>query len=386
MKYSIWVPTILTAITVCGCTSTKSPNLSIDKNQAKIKLQIPEIKENEPWHYSDVFSKVEFITLEATPTSMVGNIQNMEITPNKDYIVFDRENRKVARFDSTGHFLNTIGECGHGASEYINPSSISYDKYNDQLAVFDSNNKAIMFYSLDGEYANQIKLDRYFSDFCILDKDHIVIFFDYFSQNTGYNYWIIDREGKPLSKFEQIAEENLLKAFPSTQGTFTNENSNLLCRSHFSDIVYRVVGTDVEPYIHITDPSGNFDIGDPKDVANFTQRDNSISFLAQIKKTIFINISKGCYVYTWAVTPEKSFIGLSPDNDLSEISLIGQLLNSDGQNVYYAVSPESAEISYDCLVKNATYKNATIDEKVAEQFMRFSANKNPIIQICTVKE
>ena len=370
----------------CGCTSHESQNLRIDKEQAKIKLQIPEIKESMSWRYSDVFSKVDFIPLEATPESLVGDIQDMEITPNKDYIVFDRDNRKVVRFDSTGHFLNTIGECGHGTSEYINPSCISYDKYNDQLAVLDSNNRAIMFYSLDGKYIYKIKLDRYFNRFHILDKDNIVIYFNYFKQNTGYNYWIINREGTPISKFEQIAEENHLKVFPQADGTFTNENDNLLCRSHFSDIVYRVVETDVEPYIRITDSSGNFDIGDPRDVANFTQRDNSILFLAQIKRTIFIKFSKGPYVYTWAVTPKMSVVGLRPINDISGISLVGPLLNSDEQNVYYAVSPESAKSTYDCLVNIATLDNASIDERMEESLKRFAANKNPIIQICTIKE
>ncbi len=80
MKFFFCTSLTLVTIFICGCTSQLPTNLTIDKEQTKIKLQIPEIKESMSWRYSDVFSKVDFIPLEATPESLVGDIQDMEIT------------------------------------------------------------------------------------------------------------------------------------------------------------------------------------------------------------------------------------------------------------------------------------------------------------------
>lgn len=62
--------------------------------------------------YSNLFSEVHYVPLEETRNSIVGEVSQLEITKDGDYVVFDSNSGAIFRFASDGRFLNNIGFRG----------------------------------------------------------------------------------------------------------------------------------------------------------------------------------------------------------------------------------------------------------------------------------
>ena len=113
----------------------------LEMDSTTLKIKIVELN-NKELLYSDVYTGVNYAILETNNESAIGNIEKLEVASNKDFIVFDRANGKILRFDSTGIFLNKIGMMGHSKDEYINPELMAYDEFNDNVIVYDGAKKA----------------------------------------------------------------------------------------------------------------------------------------------------------------------------------------------------------------------------------------------------
>ncbi|MCR5395267.1 MAG: 6-bladed beta-propeller, partial [Bacteroidales bacterium] len=133
-------------------------------------------KESANFKYSEIFSSVKYVKLEATENSSIGEIEKIETTDSGDFIVFDKYNARIVRFDSLGNYLNNIGIKGRSKKEYVDPTDMMYDPYNEQVSVCDRGTQTIKFYNIDGTFINQIKFPIYFSHFGIISKDEIVVF------------------------------------------------------------------------------------------------------------------------------------------------------------------------------------------------------------------
>ena len=74
-----------------------------------------------------VVQSVRTIPLEATDdASLIGSSDKICRSRAGSFVILDRRIRKqVYAFDSTGRFMNLIGRCGRGPSEYTVPYDIA---------------------------------------------------------------------------------------------------------------------------------------------------------------------------------------------------------------------------------------------------------------------
>lgn len=209
-------------------------------------------KESANFKYSEIFSSVKYVKLEATENSSIGEIQKLEITNDGDFIVFDMYNARIVRFDSLGNYLNNIGIKGRSKKEYVDPTDIMYDPYNEQVSVCDRGTQTIKFYNIDGTFINQIKFPKYFSHFGIISKDEIVVFRDYRTEKDinglSYNYEIYNRRGELLSKFG--AYKNRLYSIPR-RGIFSIINKQLLIYERPFHKIYSIDDTGLHPLYYL---------------------------------------------------------------------------------------------------------------------------------------
>ncbi len=361
---------------------------NIDLNQVQYKIEIPDYRNSPEIKYSDLFQKVEYIQLEANCNdAIIGAIVGTEITNNNDIIVLDIVNYKILRFDSQGHYMNKIGERGHGHSEYVTPLSITYDKYKDQVLVWDYSTIRLLYYRPDGTFIKSEKMPWNFQNFKVLDKEHLIGFFNYHYQE--YNYLITDMKGNASSKFEEV-KRNYNESWSGAESQFAfsyAEGEDILCRSKYSSIVYRIHNGEVSPFIEFIPKEGNWKMGRPEDLQKIQKMKGNFPILRQ---TFILNGK--LYLIGFNPSARKEIVlcndlhgnaigGLGVINDLGGYMTFGLYVQHKNDKVFFLTDPEKYKELLD------SWGNRTDIPQKDREFVTQMANSiNPIIQVCTVKD
>ena len=379
---------LILGTTIISCSPKAQMEREADSTtQAAYQVIIPEMKDSLDIHYSRIFSKMKYIHLESsTQESIIGTITRMVITGNKDIVILDGVNFKIVRYDCEGHFLNLIGERGHGPNEYVLPTAIDYDKYTNQILVWDDASKKILYYTLDGKIAKKVHLSNLW-DFRVSGKNHWVYFYNYPRKGVKFNYTIADLKGKETSHFEPLVGTEAMDCRPAAENVFSRtEKDELLCRSYYSSIIYKVTENSVTPFIELTPPNKSWAIGKPEQLGSaFENRYN-----AEVRSTFVINnkvIVSGYHFtdkYSYLLCADlkgNRFAGKNEINDVYGFAKITCFITNLHDDIYAYISPNN----YLELLKQ--WKDRTdIPQEDRDFAIKMSNSLNPIIFVCTVKD
>ena len=179
---------------------------------------------------------------------MVGEIEKVMVTNNDDLLVFDRHNKSILLFGSTGIFKNRIGIFGHAKNEYIEPLDMVYDEHCDNVIVYDNAKKALMYYDMNGEFLKSILLNEYIESFEVLDGSHLVLYCGYKglgSNDINYNYKILDTKGNVVKKyapFDKTMEKIVMPPYP-----FQKHNGKLYCHIEGTPVLNEITLKEMKP-------------------------------------------------------------------------------------------------------------------------------------------
>lgn len=118
--------------------------------------------------YESMVKSIEYIPLETTKKSLVGDVTSLYVADGRIYINSDR--KKVLCFGEDGKFLFKIGNRGRGNGEYISPFSISVEngivyvlcQHTGRLLCYDaSTGKYLKTISLQNTYMQVVVSDGY---------------------------------------------------------------------------------------------------------------------------------------------------------------------------------------------------------------------------------
>lgn len=364
----------------------KASPLNMDLNKVQYKIEIPDMKDSTSIRYSDIYSNVQTIMLEAPNNdAIVGTISKMEITNDGDIILLDDINGKVVRYDSCGHFLNLIGAKGHGPNEYVDPRAMCYDKYDNQVLIWDHGTAKILFFDIKGKVQKKLAAP-YPWDMEVIGPYQLLYFYDYPKEKSLYNYLIVTKNGKEVSKFEYIPDASSLNERPSTTTVFRySDNDALLCRSALSSIIYKAQEGKVSPYIELTSKDNNWAIGRPEKIEKTYEKQynaNILNVLVANGKVLIDGYHfKDEYPFVY-YNDMKGHIraGQKVINDMEGFVSWICVIQSKGSKIYYYVNPDD----YAALAKS--WKNRQDIPQSDKDFVSKLANSaNPIIQVCTVK-
>ncbi|MBR4590534.1 MAG: 6-bladed beta-propeller [Bacteroidaceae bacterium] len=397
--------------------------------------------ENEMYcKYSDLYSDVRYVPLEYTQNSMVGNVHEMLITKNNDIVILDYYAKAIFLFDSEGKYKNRIGDAGHAENEYIEPLNMVYDEYRDNVIVYDNAKKVLAYYDMDGTYLHKIQLKDYIGSFEVLDKDHLVLFYNYKGEflkedDINYNYKIIDNEGKVVKEFAPY--DKITGELNMYSDVFYKNKGELYCHIQNTPIVNKITLDSMTPVY-------NIDFGDyqmPNEwymqgESVFLEKVESLSpnrvvteEIYQTDSTTFISFSYrpdedgSCWKYMATIQGNKTdkfrcFINMF--NDMYGKQDAGDVKHVENGMVYYVLDPtflktlskwptnvniskmmaeESKKAlmnahlgSHDEKIINNTIKikeskttSIVITEEEKEFVEKLSKTSNPIIQICKIK-
>ncbi|MDH8701343.1 hypothetical protein M2138_000684 [Dysgonomonadaceae bacterium PH5-43] len=125
-----------------GCTDKKT-----ESAYPVINL-VNSVKNYQRVYCSDLFSSIEVIPLETTDE----NIFRLTSIKSKDNIIFISGGDFIYTFDSSGNFLNTIGQKGQGPEEYNFLGNVFFNT--DKPTLFVEDFKRILEYDFNGNFIN----------------------------------------------------------------------------------------------------------------------------------------------------------------------------------------------------------------------------------------
>lgn len=113
-------------------------------NRRRQKIQIPASVTS----LRDLLPVSKFVQLEVSERSIVGDITGV-IHLDGYYVIWDRIQNQIYKFDEKGKFSGLIGRPGEGPEEYLKISMITA-VYERNLAVIDGMRGHVLVYDLDG--------------------------------------------------------------------------------------------------------------------------------------------------------------------------------------------------------------------------------------------
>lgn len=347
-------------------------------------ITIPELTDSTYWNYSSVFNKVDYVILESNPNALIGNIQQMEITNDDHFIVFDRRNRAIKRFDKEGHYCNEIGVLGHSHNEYINPERIAYDPHEDKILVWDAASMNLLYYTQEGSFCSKLHLDFHIQGLRVIGRNQYLVYFNYLKTGNGYNYWIISDKGEILSQFESIPTELKFSVYPDPSGVFSMSDDSWLCLSPYSSKVHAVSESGIRHAFDIVSTHPSLVIDSPENIQNTMKeaKFNMIMNFNRVGKTTIIQLMLSSRLYMFIKnSKEEVFAGYIPRNDINGPDILGTQRAIKGNKIYKTTEPSSFSDMYENIKQDTT-----IPASLKELYRKYSENSNPIIQVCTLKD
>lgn len=384
--------------------------------------------------YSNLYSEVNYVSLEETRNSIVGTISKLEITNDGDFIVFDNIAGAVFRFDSNGKFLNNIGLRGPGENEYMLPNEMKYDPFSNKVLIWDNGKHSILTYNLNGKMESKIVLPWIIETFGIIDKDYIVCYLnnddDLKGNEKGTNFKIINHNGAIEKEFGEFGSE-MIEFHPACKETFKFQQGRCLCMTPFSSEIYTI---DKESYTSVASidfhenaiPS-DWLKGSHRELRDKIKKYSNLIYCKsfyEADRFYILNLVKNKAIYLCFVNKENSHAektGKMLINDLKGMVTSTSLLQVKDNNLYFEISPQEIEarckfveahpkeknlsnvmikeldgISYKLLdfigeddyaiLKDSLKKTSICIPQEEVNIMRnLSMTNNPIIQICTLK-
>ena len=249
LSYSYFL--ILSIFISCVHTpSSINKVLEVNLPQEQIlKIDLDEAQAIYPISSSSIFDSVSYIKLETNPECMIGSIAKVIYIDNKFIIMDGGGERPVLVFSNRGDFLNKIGECGHGPKEYIRPSDISYDQFNNELLVWSSYDQKILRYRIDGEFVSSIRLDFWIDNIAAYNKDMMIGYVNNIKQGMGYgknyHFHFFDKDGKTVSKLDEYNTEKDIFTGVSTR-SITSYNNDILFNFPSTNEIFKLSPDSIE--------------------------------------------------------------------------------------------------------------------------------------------
>lgn len=145
----------------------------------------------------EYFCDLEFVMIDTTNNRYVSSQSDVVIESN-NYFIIDKRYGKILRYDSTGKFLNSIGNVGRGNQEYLDLSSAQI--IDDTIQVYSNINKAFFRYNYDGLFLNMAENNIIASQVLEIN-DKLFCYLGYDNGQHLERIIVTDQEGKLRHKY-----------------------------------------------------------------------------------------------------------------------------------------------------------------------------------------
>jgi hypothetical protein len=250
--------------------SSSADRSLIDLSAAKIFKINP--SDTTGYDYSDVVESSDYLLLETTSASLIGEIDKIHFDDTLIFILDKSVAEAIFIFSKKGDFLTKIANKGAAPGEFLGIRDFTLDKHSKEICLFDLQGRKVNFYTYGGVFLRSKPIPFLFSEFEFLDKDTIA-----FSTATAYNEHRADVDNYFLVVGNM--EGNVYRtdfAYPESDRDFTFFNRWHLKRfgdsvwfyPRYSNIIYQVNQTGSIPRYAFDFGKDGFSVEDKKSLTN----------------------------------------------------------------------------------------------------------------------
>lgn len=172
MKY------LYSILLIAGILTSCDNKIQVNEEFVSKSIDINEFMDN-------FIYKIDFIPLETSRESLIGNIIKVINTDDYFFILHEVGNDKMlSQYDSSGKFIGHIGAKGRADNEYLNINDFAVSSNIQKIFIFDSSPKVIV-YNYEGKYHSTISIQEptlknlapFICDSEIMDDGRVVLGF-----------------------------------------------------------------------------------------------------------------------------------------------------------------------------------------------------------------
>ena len=177
---------ILLLCMLWGCSSNKKQQTIISEQKEIPMINLSEnISEVSSLPLSEVATNIEFVQLESTDESYLGEIQRLHVTEH-DIWIEQKSFFYIYHFSRSGQYINKIGKIGQGPEEYATCSDFFIDENRKEVYIV-SGEKGILVYDFEGNFKRMATKLRQSDIFMSSETQHILFNKNFFiSQNMNF--------------------------------------------------------------------------------------------------------------------------------------------------------------------------------------------------------
>ncbi|MDC1106579.1 6-bladed beta-propeller [Prolixibacteraceae bacterium] len=210
---------------------------SVDK-ESIVKLEL-DLDMSGEIKLSTLFDSVQYIPLETTESSLIGDVRKVII---KDKMIFiqDYESNSLNIFNGDGKFISKLQKIGNGSDEYIRIRDFAYDK--DKRHIYLNVGFEIKVYTISGEFIKKWKLPSPAREMEIIGDE---IFFycgtnsSFIDNGQYYGVVITDLNGN-INSFSNTISSDLISNLKSYYLDYhpVSRNNRLMFLQEINDTIY----------------------------------------------------------------------------------------------------------------------------------------------------
>lgn len=218
-----------------GCKASQSETFQYNISIDPVAVDQPE--------YESLVKSVEYIPLETTKESLVGNVTSLYVSDGRILINSDR--KKVLCFDEDGKFLFNVGNRGRGTGEYISPFSICVEK-GIIYVLCQHTGRLLCYDSSSGTYLKSISLQNSYMQAVV--SDGFIYAMDMVSRPFAIDSMPLDNPEKKTEIYSSAKGEYIYSSF---QQLFQSAEGGCYWVDPLRGQIYELKKGGMSPFIDI---------------------------------------------------------------------------------------------------------------------------------------
>lgn len=158
------------------------------------------------------------------------------------FLVVDKENCQIIRYDSKGRFLNRIGEQGNGPGEY--PDVFNVQLSADKIVVFSSPGVTRHLFDYAGNYLGKEYVESGGQQFAVVPEG--VLCFNGYGMPEKCKASLLKRNGETTSFYPYNSE---IVAFGDINNVFSFDRNRVFVRDQLEPVVYIYQAGNMQPCV-----------------------------------------------------------------------------------------------------------------------------------------
>ncbi|MBQ8593574.1 MAG: 6-bladed beta-propeller [Bacteroidaceae bacterium] len=201
--------------------------------------------------YSSLFENIEYIPLETTDSSLIGNIDKLIVAENSLVIVDKSITKAIYCVDKKGKFKFKISELGIGPDEYVDINDVDFDEAKQEFLIYSTATNKIVFYGTNGQFLCARKVPHKGLALAKTNVGSFVLYSSYLPQankddGETPNILICDDEKVIEESFlfdNRITTSVTWTSFP----WFSRFNDTLAIKPDHNNIVFHICKNEIKP-------------------------------------------------------------------------------------------------------------------------------------------